>query len=103
MIPYITYREEGADGLKYFIVQKSFPYWRAVITLYPLDNKIAQSIPITGYNLYTSFAGTIEGNRIPFFTNVEKEAQAVLQRMAEWFLENRIKLNPKKYKKWLKG
>ena len=100
MIPFITYREDERDGRRYYIVQKAFPHWRGVVTLYPLDNKLAQSVPITGFNLYVSFCGVLQGNFIPLQNNVEKEAQAMLQQMSEWYLEQRIKPNEKKYKKF---
>jgi hypothetical protein len=48
-----------------------------------------------------AFVGTLQGRLLPAFYNVDKEIAAIFVKMAEWYYENRIATNPKKYKKWL--
>lgn len=100
MSKYITYRETNEEGQTlYFILQKEFPNYQCVVTEIP--NKIlVNSIPITDYNLYLTFAGVIRGFMIPSYSDVEKQITDVMNDMMNWFYENRILVNPKKYKKW---
>lgn len=99
-IPFATFREDTTDGTRYYIVEKSFPHWCGLVTYVPIEGKIAQSVAVQGYNLWVSFNGVLQGNYVPYVVNVDKDAQAALQRMAEWFLTERIEKNEKKYRKF---
>ncbi len=100
MIPYITYREINDTGvLCYYILQKVFPNYVGIVSVGKLDNAIA-SEPIAGYHLYVNFHGTINGRMIPNFKDVLQDIQTCLMSMDNWFLENRIKTEPKKYAKF---
>ena len=99
MTPYITYKEPiGNNEFGYFIVQKEFPHYCGRILQTPEQVLVPPSI-VAGYNLYVVFNFTIRGNSIPSYNNVEEEIQSVLEDMAIWFLDNRILVDEKKYKK----
>lgn len=100
MMPYITYRETNEEGQTlYFILQKDFPHYQCVVSEIP--NKVfVDSIAVTDYNLYLVFGGVLRGFMIPSYADVEKQISEVMASMALWFFENRILVNPKKYKKW---
>lgn len=100
-IKYITFREPNDKGsLLYYILQKAFPHFQAVLSIVPANGSLADS-PIAGYHLYVVIEGTIRGkNIIPAFNNVTVEMQAVANDMAAWYLENRILPDERKYKKW---
>lgn len=100
MNPYITYREENDKGeLVYFILQKEFPHYKVIVSEIPI-NVLVSAMPITDYKLFLIFNGTLRGNLIPSYQNVDKEISNVMMSMANWFYENRILIEPKKYKKW---
>jgi len=96
---YITFREPIEDGLGYFILQKEFPHYLCNISESPVVNFI-QPMPVTSYNLWLCFKGTIRGNFIPSYKDVYEEIRSVMQDMANWYFENRILIEPKKYRKW---
>ena len=100
MIPYVTFREPLEGQLQYFILQKAFPHFVGVLTYLPVDNRIIPSIPISGYNLWVTFNGTLRGNMIPTYNNIDKEAMEALNAMAIWFYQNRILPDEKRYKKF---
>jgi hypothetical protein len=79
---------------------KADPQVVGVITHTPVAGKLVPSQPIAGYGLYVTLHGTIRGNLLPIWNNIDKEISAVLQDMAFWYLANRIATNEKKYKKW---
>lgn len=86
--------------LCYFIAQKTDPQVVGIITHTPVAGKIVPSQPIAGYSLYVTLHGTIRGNFLPVWNNIDKELSAVLLDMASWYLVNRIIPQEKKYKKW---
>lgn len=103
MIPYITYREvNDKRELLYFILQKDFPHYQCKISDVP-RLYFVEPVPVIDYNLYLCFSGTLRGNSIPGYNNVDKEINEVMVDMANWFYENRILIEPKKYKKWKIG
>lgn len=99
MIPYITYREGEGYLVKYYILQKAFPHINCIISQVP-TKKFVEAVPIASYNLYIVFEGTIRGNEIPSYTDIDKEIIATMEDMAQWFYLNRILTDIKKYKKW---
>lgn len=100
MMPYITYRETDSDGrLCYYILQKAFPHYKAILSIGKLEDTLA-SMPVLGYNLYLNFAGTLVGNFLPAYKDALKEIEATLFSMAEWFYVNRVLAEPKKYSKF---
>ena len=101
MIPYITYREPVGDEMGYFILQKEYPHYLGRIVEFPTGKKITYA-SVGQYNLYVEYYGTIMGNFVPIFDGVILEMQLALEKMADWFLENRILTEPKKYKKFKK-
>lgn len=100
-IKYLTFREPNEKGnLLYYVLQKAFPHFQAVLSVNPSDKGLAVS-PIAGYHLYVVIHGTLRGkNVIPVYNHVEGEMQSVANEMALWYLENRILVDEKKYKKW---
>lgn len=98
--PYLTYRENNDEGeLLYFIVQKEFPNYQCVISDVP-KRVFVEPMPLSGYNLFLIFSGVLRGFMLPSYKNVDDEIKSVMFNMANWFFENRILLNEKKYKKW---
>lgn len=97
--PYITYRELHDGQLQYYILQKEFPHFVGVISSHPVDKTLCQ-ISIPGYNLWVVFGGTIRGNFIPNYPDIQQEIDLVFHNMSLWFLTERIQTEPKKFKKW---
>lgn len=96
---FITYREEDKDGrLCYYILQKDFPHFVGVISTYPSEG--TWQSPISNYNMWVVYAGTIRGNLIPSYRNISDETQSVFDEMASWYYQNRILKEPNKYKKF---
>lgn len=102
MQPYITFREDGPEGTNqhYYVLQRAFPHFIGRIDTQISDNRMISPIPITGHSMWLSFAGTIQGNMIPSYHNIDKELVSVLSDMATWFYAQRISTNPNRYKKW---
>lgn len=100
MNKYITFKDEDKNGeLQYYILQREFPHYVGLILLKPKLNSIFEcSIP--GYNMWVSFGGTLEGNKMPSHADGLTEVKSVCLDMVDWFLENRIKKDIKRYKKW---
>lgn len=100
MQQFITYRElDKNDELQYYILQKEFPHFVGCISAIKKENVIAQC-PISEYNLYIVFCGTIRGNFIPSYKNIVEEIDAAVSNMANWYKENRIQTNQKRYEKF---
>ncbi len=100
MNPYITYRDtDNENQLRYYILQRQWPHYVGVISERPEADPIAQGT-IGGYNLWVLFSGTLRGNFIPAFPDVQKEMSYIYQNMADWYYENRIKPDEKRYKKF---
>jgi hypothetical protein len=90
--PYIVYIEDGAE----YILQKKFPNYIGRITN-KLEGHIAQ-FPISGYNLYVSFVGNLNGNFIQIDKFAAEEAQSTMADMANYFIDNIDKQQYEKYK-----
>ncbi len=100
MQPYITYRElDKNNELQFYVLQKEFPHYVGYISAVKKENVIAQC-PISEYNLYVVFCGTIRGNFIPSYKNIVEEIEASVISMANWYKENRILTNQKRYEKF---
>ncbi len=99
MIPYITYRELENGHLQYYILQKEFPHYIGVISSHPINQTICQ-IPIPGYNLWVVFGGTLRGNMIPNYKDIQNEIDIEFQKMSIWFLTERIQSELKRFNKW---
>lgn len=99
-MPYISYRDTNESGeLLYFIVQKEFPHFQVIVSDTP-KKVFVECVPVSGYNLYLVFGGVLRGFMIPSYKNVDEEIKEVMINMSNWFVENRILPNEKKYKKW---
>lgn len=100
MEPYITFRDTDNNGeLQYYILQRRFPHYVAIILGKPKEDAIVTSA-VSGHHLYLSFAGTLQGNFIQAIPKVEEEIQAIFDSMSAWFYSKRILPEPKKYKKF---
>lgn len=98
---FITYREKDKDGiLQYYILQKAFPHYIGRIVYSPPAKYICLA-PIPRYNMFVVFRGQLEGNRIHFHNEWQKELPAIILAMADWFYTNRIAVAPKKYERFL--
>ena len=102
MNPYITYRDDDEEGnSRYYILQKDFPHIKCLLNNYPTRN-LYQAIPILGYNIWIVFDGTLRGNMLPGYKDIDEEVKKVMQDMSDWYYINRVLRFPKRYKK-LKG
>lgn len=100
MNPFISFRDKDKTGeLQYYLLQREYPHFVGRLDYAPLTGQIYQ-VPVAGHHLYITFAGTLRGNLIPSYTNIEQEIGSVFESMAVWFYHNRIKPEPKRYKKW---
>ena len=100
MTPYITYRDIDERGeLQYYILQRDFPHFIGVISPIP-KMEFIPAIAISNYNLWVVFNWTLRGRMIPSYKEIEKEIVQQMSNMAEWYYENRILIEPKKYKKF---
>lgn len=100
MQQFITYRELDKNGeLQYYILQKEFPHYVCYISTVKKENVISQWA-VSEYNLYVIFCGTIRGNFIPSYKNIAEEIDSVVLSMANWYKENRILTNQKRYEKF---
>jgi hypothetical protein len=100
MSDFITFRELDADNqFAYYILQKDFPHYVGVIYPFP-KKKVVEPSPIAGYNLWVSFNGTLRGNAIPSYNHFLEEIVFILDRMANWYLQQRIIPDYKRYKKF---
>lgn len=99
MQPYITFREELGNELGYFILQREFPHFLCYIAERPIVNFV-QPMPVSAYNLWIIFNGTLRGNMIPSYKDIGKEIESVMSEMASFYYEHRILTNEKKYRKW---
>lgn len=101
MSPFITYRDIEEGELQYYILQREFPHYVGIISTYPKTNFI-ESMPIAGYNLWIVFDGTIKGEVIPSYKNVDVDIKNSLNEMSIWYYAHRIIPQEKKYKKFKK-
>lgn len=99
-IPYITYREPNKDGvLQYFVLQKSHPHYVGKLTGYT-DEVSLLKVPISGYALQLNFHGVLRGRYLPAYKGVDEDLLIEFQKMAQWFLDERILKDEKRYKKF---
>jgi len=97
---FITYREENESGLLcYYICQKAHPHYVGIVSVGQLLDSLANA-PVGGYNLYVNFHGCLHGNYVPSYKDVINDITATMWQMAEWFLNNRVIKEPKKYSKF---
>lgn len=97
--PYITFRETNNEGeLIYYILQKEFPHYLA-FTSNKVEKALAQAT-ISGYNMQVVFCGCINGFVIPSYRGTIDQIQYQVEHMSDWFLANRINIEPKKYLKF---
>lgn len=100
MNPYISYREQNSEGqYEYFILQKAFPHIVGEIKLVP-EKHFVEAATLSGYNMWVVFKNTLRGNSIPSYPDIFDEISLELEQMATWYLDNRIKINEKKYSKY---
>lgn len=100
MEPFITFKDTDKSGeLQYYILQRAYPHFQGVILTLPKEGAIAEAV-VPEYNLFVSYAGTISGNYILSKRDIDAECQFVMQQMADWFYNNRVLKEPKKYKKF---
>jgi hypothetical protein len=90
--PYIFYKEDDVD----YILQKKFPNYIGRISN-KLEGHIAQ-FPISGYSLYVSFVGNLNGNFIQADKFSIEESQSIMADMANYFIENTKKEDIKNHK-----
>lgn len=99
MNPYITFRDKDKEGnLQYYILQREFPHYIGLISEYPKAGNWYSAI--AGHNLWVLFGGTLRGNMVPGYQNLEAGIQVIMDGMALWYLENRILPDEKRYKKF---
>lgn len=100
MTTYITFRDiDSVGNLQYYILQRAFPHYLGLISQRPSTSTIIQT-PIPGYHLWVIFNGTLLGNMMPSYKDELKNVEAIFNNMNIWYLENRINIEPKKYKKF---
>lgn len=100
MKPYIVYREIVDDGvLGYFILQRDFPHFIGQLVGYPIAGALANA-PVAGYNFWVTFKGTLRGNMIPNYKDIQEEIKQIYDSMALWYLDNIILKNEKLYQKF---
>ena len=88
--PYIFYNENGSD----YILQKNFPNYIGRVTT-KLERQIAQ-YPVAGYNLYISFAGTLNGNFIQMDKFAMQDAQEIMSEMSSFYCTKKFLDNSNK-------
>jgi len=99
MSSFITFRDEEGGVLHYYVLQREFPHYVAILESQPSAMALAHS-GISGHYLWLRIIGTLRGAVIPSYKDVANEMQSVCDEMANWYFENRIKPDEKKYKKW---
>lgn len=103
MSPFITFRDIDKQGkLQYYILQRDFPHYVGLLSTRPMDTVISNSA-IAGYYLWIVFWGTLRGPFIPAYNGVDKDIQSLLDNMADWFCNERIMEDEKKFKKFKIG
>lgn len=97
MIHFITYREPDEKGeLQYYILQKEFPHFIGRLVNKPIEGAIINSA-VPSYNLWITFNFTLRGNVIPSYKNIITEIEIIYSNMANWFHNERILLEEKKF------
>ena len=97
MIPYILFQEPDKNGnMQQFILQKAFPNYIGKISDRPVETILCQQ-PISGYNLWLQYTGTLKGNQIPFEKGALKEMEEQYFTMAAYFY---TVMDTRKYEKY---
>jgi len=91
--PFFIFKDEEV-----FICQRAFPHYLARITYFPETDALIQG-QITGYSIFTVFAGTLSGNRVLFNNNWKQDLEAIWRDMADWYYKE-IEKNPERFKRW---
>lgn len=100
MNKFITFRDTDAkEELQYYILQREYPHYVGKVSSNPFEKSLTHSA-IPGYYLWIVFSGTIRGNMMPAYRNVDVDAQSVMDSMAEWYMGERISKEEKRYKKF---
>jgi hypothetical protein len=100
MMPFITFRDKDTNGdLQYYILQRAFPHFVGRISASPIEGALSNE-PISGYNLWVTFNGTLVGNLIPNYVNIQKEISNVYFSMAAWFYAERIVMDKGRFKRF---
>ena len=100
MEPFITFKDTDKNGeLQYYILQRAFPHFCGVILNVPPEDSLMVA-PVSGYHLYITFAGTLQGNYLLSRADIEKQLYDVFSSMASWYYENRVLKDQKRYKKF---
>lgn len=86
--------------MTYYILQRAYPHYVGFLAYIPIADSICQ-IPITGHNIWLTFEGTIRGRFIPMETKVLTEILSVFHDMERWFYENRVQVDPKRFKRYI--
>lgn len=88
--PYIIYNENDSD----YILQRNFPNYIGRVTS-KLERQIAQ-YPVAGYDLYISFAGTLNGNFIQMDKFAMQDAQEIMSEMSSFYCTKKFLDNSNK-------
>ena len=83
--PFIAYFEDG----ELYVMQRAYPSYVGKVVELPSTK---QNQPIPGYHLFIRYDGTIQGNFMPTWANVQQEIFESLDNMAtfisEWMDKN---------------
>jgi len=100
MSEFITYRDKDRNGnLQYYVCSREYPHFVGRIGFTP-DKLVVDAVPISGYNLFVIFGGTLSGMRIPALDKVDEQITSMLLKMSSWYFQNRIINDEKRYKKF---
>jgi hypothetical protein len=100
MNQFITFRDKDENGeMQYYVLQRAFPHFVGRISPVPIEGALANE-PVAGYNLYVTFNGTLVGNLIPNYRNIQAEISSVFLSMALWFHAERVLLDTSRFKKF---
>lgn len=103
---FITFQSEGC----FYILQTAFPNYIGKIERLGSDNEVLyygiKEMPlgycqVSGYRIMISFAGSIKGNQLLFYSGWKDELDGVLSAMADFYLKERILVAENKFKKYL--
>ena len=97
---FITYREDDGGVPSYYILQKAFPHFVGRLVDNPYFSSLLNA-PVPHTKLYVAMTGTLRGNTVPSYQNIQEQIKAAALDMALWYYENRILTNPKKFQRWL--
>lgn len=100
MTKYVTFKDTDKSGLlQYYILQRAFPHYVAMVASVPMP-EVIMGCPVPGYYLWIVFSGNISGNYMVGHKGELENVKNVILDMVDWFLDNRINTDKKRYKKW---